>query len=335
MRTGKPAGVAVARSGMGVDAGSASAPPPGSLTPGGAPGRRSRSAPGSRGDSLVYGVLLTPYGIAMIVLAVAALVFGVALSVLNIDLLAPAPTAFVGIDNFKAAFSDPTFISSLERSIYFFIVPVLIQVGLGLLLALVLQSWRRSSAVQALLLIPMFVPPVVSGLFWKLIMTPNLGGLDALLGVLGLPQPSWLDRSTSALAAVTIADVWEWYPFAFVVLFAALRGLPEEPFEAARVDGATEWQILRKITLPLMRIPLTTAFLLELVNALFLLPLIYTMTGGGPGQSTEPLDYYGFIQGFQYFNISYAATLLVVVMAIVLIPAFVLARRLRREVVAR
>jgi len=304
------------------------------VRPGGrprAPGRsvRGRRGRGRIGEAIVYGALLTPYGLVMTAFAIAALLFGIVMSVFNIDLIAPSPLQFVKAANFLAAFRDPTFRSSLELSVYFLVVPVIIQVAIGLIAALALQSWRNSSAVQAVILVPMFVPPVTSGLFWKLIMTPNLGGLDNLLSTLGLPAPDWLTRSGPALAAVTIADVWEWFPFAFVFLLAALKGVSHEPYEAARVDGATEFQIFRRITLPLLRIPLATAFLLEVVNALFLLPLIYTMTGGGPGQATEPLDYYAFVQGFQYFNLSYAATLLIILVAIVLIPSVFLVARIR------
>ena len=286
------------------------------------------------GDVFVYQVLLTPYSLVMVAFAVAALGFGITLSLLNIDLIAPSPTQFVGITNFRAAFADPTFLSSLKITAYLLTVPVLLEVAVGLGAALLVQNRRRTSGIQALLLIPMFVPPVVAGLFWKLIMTPGLGGFNGLLGLLHLPTPAWLDHSTTALAAVTIADVWEWFPFAFVFLLAALKGLPREPYEAARIDGASEPQMLRHLTLPMLRLPLATALLLEVVNSLFLLPLIYTMTGGGPGQATEPLDYYAFIQGFTYFNLSYAAALLVLLLLFVMIPSVFLVFRIRKGMAA-
>lgn len=283
------------------------------------------------GESVLYGFLLTPYGLLMLGFAVLTLTFGLVLSLLNIDLIAPAPLKFLGLSNFSHMFADPTFVSSLKLSAYFLTVPVLIEVGVGLIAALVLQHRRRTAMMQALLIVPMFVPPVVAGLFWKLIMTPGIGGLDAALSGLGLPAPAWLQHGGTALTAVTIADIWEWFPFAFVFLFAALRGLPGEPYEAAEVDGASGWQSFRYITFPMLQGALITAALLEVVNSLFLLPLIYTMTAGGPGTATEPLDFYAFVQGFQYFNLSYAAALLVILMAIVLVPLLVFVVRLRKK----
>lgn len=282
------------------------------------------------GERVLYGLLLTPYGVLMTAFAIVALGFGIALSLLNVDLIAPAPLKFVGLLNFSNMLSDPTFFSSLKLTIYLLIVPVLIEVGVGFVAALALHRRRRTTIIQTLLIVPMFVPPVVAGLFWKLILTPGLGGLDGALRGLGLPAPDWLVHGSTALAGVTIADIWEWFPFAFVFLFAALRGLPDEPYEAANVDGASGWQSFWYITLPSLKSALMTAALLEVVNSLFLLPLIYTMTSGGPGTSTEPLDFYAFIQGFEYFNISYAAALLVVVMIVVLIPLLVFVVRLRR-----
>jgi multiple sugar transport system permease protein len=295
--------------------------------------KRPRTAQGGRrrfGDVFVYGVLLTPYGLVMTAFTVLALGFGITLSFLNIDLLAPSPTHFVGITNYTAAFSDPTFLSSLKITVLLLTVPVIIEVGMGLLAAFIVQNLRHSSTIQIALMIPMFVAPVVAGLFWKLIMQPDLGGLDSLLRLLHLPAPAWLDHGSTALVAVMIADVWEWFPFAFIFLLAALKSLPTEPYEAARIDGAKEFQTFRYLTLPLLRVPLTTVVLLEVVNGLFLLPLIYTMTGGGPGQTTEPLDYYAFIQGFNYFNLSYAGALLVLLLLVVMIPCVFLVFRLRK-----
>jgi multiple sugar transport system permease protein len=292
-------------------------------------GRRRRFNMGT----LVYGVLLTPYSLVMLAFTLLAFGFGVTLSLLNVDLLAPAPLSFVGLQEYLHALGDSTFWSSFKITLYFITVPVILEVGLGLVLALLLQNTRFSTLLQSILLIPMFASPVVTGFLWLMFFTPQIGGADAVLALLHLPQIAWLDDGHTALIAVTIADVWEWTPFAFVFLLAAVRSLPGEPYEAALIDGANRWQIVRFITLPMLRIPLLTVTLLEIVNYLFLLPLIYSMTGGGPGVATEPLDLYAFIQGFQYFNLSYAASLLVILMAVMLIPAFFLIGALRKGMV--
>nr|BBH92300.1 sugar ABC transporter permease [Thermogemmatispora argillosa] len=284
-------------------------------------------------EKLLYGVFLTPYSLAMLAFTLLALGFGVVMSLLNVDLLAPAPLAFAGLSQYLQALKDATFWSSLKLTLYFITVPVLLEVTLGLLLALLFQRSRLPTLLQALLLVPMFASPIVTGFLWLMFFTPHLGGIDGLLAVFHLPVVAWLDNGQTALIAVTVADVWEWTPFAFVFLLAAVRSLPAEPYEAALIDGANQWQTVRYITLPLLRTPLLTVTLLEIVNYLALLPLIYSMTGGGPGTATEPLDLYAFVQGFEYFNLSYAAALLVILMGVMLIPALALIAGLRRGMV--
>ncbi|MBX5458853.1 MAG: sugar ABC transporter permease, partial [Thermogemmatispora sp.] len=284
-------------------------------------------------ERLLYGVFLTPYSLAMLAFTLLALGFGLALSLLNVDLLAPAPLSFAGLSQYFQALQDSTFWSSLKLTLYFITVPVLLEVTLGLLLALLFQRGRLPTLLQALLLVPMFASPIVTGFLWLMFFTPHLGGIDTLLALFHVPAIAWLDNGRTALIAVTVADIWEWTPFAFVFLLAAVRSLPSEPFEAALIDGANQWQTVRFIILPLLRTPLLTVILLEIVNYLSLLPLIYSMTGGGPGTATEPLDLYAFVQGFEYFNLSYAAALLVILMGVMLIPALILITGLRRGMV--
>jgi multiple sugar transport system permease protein len=129
-----------------------------------------------------------------------------------------------------------------------------------------------------------------------------------------LPQPAWLVDPSLAIWALIIADVWQWSPFVFLMLLAALQMLPEEPLEAARIDGASSWQIFRHITLPLLRPVLLLAALFRLIDSIKAFPNIFIMTGGGPGTATEATNYYAYLQGFSYTYIGFSSAITVVML---------------------
>jgi multiple sugar transport system permease protein len=125
-----------------------------------------------------------------------------------------------------------------------------------------------------------------------------------------------------ALPAIIIADVWEWFPFALLMLLAALQMMPAEPLEAARIDGASAWQVFRHVVLPLLRPAIVVTVLFRLIESVKAFPLIFVMTGGGPGTVTEATNYYAFLQGFNYSLVGYSAAISVVVLASVLVISY-------------
>jgi multiple sugar transport system permease protein len=278
-------------------------------------------------DGIVTTVVLTPYGLLLTAFTLCAVAVTVFLSFTNIDLLDPGPIKMVGLSNYRQAFDSSVFWSSVELTVFLLIVPVVLQVLLGLCLAVLVDRMAKSGVIQTILLLPMFLPPVVAGLLWRMIFTPDFQGLDYALSSLGLNAPAWLGHSGTAVAAVTIVDVWQWLPFAFIFLLSAVRALPTEPYEAARVDGANELQMFIHITIPMLRRPLTFAALFEVVNYAAVLGVIYAMTNGGPGTATETLDLNVFDNAFESLNVSFAAALLVCLLLIMLIPGLALARQ--------
>jgi multiple sugar transport system permease protein len=148
---------------------------------------------------------------------------------------------------------------------------------------------------------------------------PTYGGLNQALRALGVPEIPWLTASSLALPTVTGVVVWEWTPFVILLLVASLQSLPQEPFEAAQVDGANTWQVFRHITLPLLSPAILFVAIFRIIESLKVFPVIYVLTGGGPGTTTEPINYYAYLLGFSYSRVGEAATVIVMIFLFVLV----------------
>jgi len=149
-------------------------------------------------------------------------------------------------------------------------------------------------------------------------LIPNLGGLDYYLGLFGIPSIDWLGSPGTALAAVTIASVWEWTPFVIVVMLAALDSLPRAPLESAVIDGASTLKIIFYVIIPLLKPIILVVLLLRIIESLAILPVVFMMTGGGPARATEAINLYAYHVGLEYLDIGYAASILVAFIFILL-----------------
>ncbi len=152
---------------------------------------------------------------------------------------------------------------------------------------------------------------------WLLMFEPTAGVINFVLGQLGLPKQLWIAGSATVIPSLVLVDVWEWTPLITLIVLAGLAGLPSEPFEAARVDGASYWQTLWRVTLPMLLPTISVAGLLRFIDCIKTFDIIYGMTGGGPGFSSETLNIYTYNQAFYYFNFGYASSLLVIFFTIV------------------
>jgi multiple sugar transport system permease protein len=274
-----------------------------------------------------FWILLSP---ALAVLAVVTIVpflflFSTSLTPLNLA----RPTTWwdfsTPLANFVELLDDHRFLNSLGVQLRLSVFTVGFQLLLGLAAALLLNSRLRFlEAMRALFIIPMVLPPIVVAIMWKVLFTPDISVLNWVLGLLGLPQPAWLAHPRLALPAIIIADVWEWFPFTLLMLLAALQMIPAEPLEAARIDGAGAWQVFRHVVLPLLRPAIVVTVLFRLIESVKAFPLIFVMTGGGPGTVTEATNYYAFLQGFNYSLIGYSAAISVVVLASVLAISYLI-----------
>lgn len=197
-------------------------------------------------------------------------------------------TEFVGLKNYVALWFDPSFRESLGVTLKFAISVVSIEMLLGVGLALLLdRNIRGMSLLRTLFILPMMIAPVVVGLMWRYMYHPTVGTFNRFLKSMGFDGVDWLGQH--ALTSVIIADIWQWTPFIFILTLAALQSLPQSALEAARIDGANEWQQIWHIKLPLMMPVLIVTCLLRLIDAFKVLEVILVMTEGGPGLTTEIL----------------------------------------------
>jgi multiple sugar transport system permease protein len=193
---------------------------------------------------------------------------------------------FVGLKNYITLFYDPAFRESLSVTLTFAFAVVFAEIIIGVGLALLLdRNIRGMSILRKLFILPMMIAPVVVGLMWRYMYHPTVGTFNRFLERIGLEGVDWLGQY--ALLSVIIADIWQWTPFIFILSLAALQSLPRSALEAARIDGATAWQQIVHIKLPLMMPVLIVTALLRLIDAFKVLEVILVMTEGGPGLSTE------------------------------------------------
>jgi multiple sugar transport system permease protein len=258
-----------------------------------------------------------PALLAMLVLIVAPVLANFALS--TYDLFIGTAPRFVGLQNFREAFGDARLWNGLRLTFYFTGLAVPIQLVLGLAIALLFnREFPGKGLVRTIILLPMVATPVAIALIWALMFNPNLGVLNYFLESLGLPRSLWVADTTLVIPSLVLVDVWQWTPFIALILLAALQGVSQEYYEAARIDGANALQNFWHITLPGIRSAIIVALILRSIDALKTFDIIYVITQGGPGIASETLNVYAFKAGFEFFRAGYAATLLIVLMFVVL-----------------
>lgn len=273
---------------------------------------------------------------ALVVLAAITLfpfLFSLHMSAFNIDLTKPyLPRLFVGLSNYARLLTDARALNAFLVTFWFILGVVVTEAALGLTLAVFLQRYFRGSRLLiALVVLPMLIPRVVAALLWRVMYNPLVGVINYFSGRVGVTNVEWLASPSLALPAVIVADVWQWTPFFVLILSAALEVLPTEPFEAAAIDGAHGWVAFRFITLPLLAPILTVAVLFRLIDSLRSFDLVFVMTGGGPGISTETVDIYAYLVGIsQAGKISYAASLSIVTLYVTVALTTLLLRGIRK-----
>jgi multiple sugar transport system permease protein len=240
------------------------------------------------------------------------------LSFTNWNLTSGMPMSFNGINSYVRVLSEPRFLHAVGRTFSFTFFAVLIEGFLGVATALILnRAFVGRSAAKLLLLLPLVATPVAVGIVFNLFYDPTIGLANFVLKSLGLPQGEWISNAGTVIPSLILVDVWQWTPMITLIVLAGLAGLSEEPVEAARVDGASEWQILRHVTIPMVMPVILTAVILRLIDALKTFDIIYAMTGGGPGYASETLNIMGFKYSFEYFRMGQSSVILVVLFLIV------------------
>ena len=271
-----------------------------------------------------------PAVIFVVVLMVFPVGYTFFLSFTNWTLTSGRPLEVVGLKSYLQVLKEPRFVQALGRTFYFTFASVIVEMLLGTTLALILhRNFVGKGVMKTLLLLPLVATPVAIGIVFNLFYDPTIGILNYVLSVLGLPQSGWVSDAKTVMPSLIIVDIWQWTPMITIIVLAGLAGLSTEPYESAMVDGANSRQVLFRITLPMLMPTILTAVILRAIDALKTYDIIYSMTRGGPGYSSENLNVLAFKYSFEYFRMGQSAVMLVFLFIIVM--AFsLLVMRLRR-----
>jgi multiple sugar transport system permease protein len=291
----------------------------------------------------VRGRILTKYGYVLPVIAVLLgitvfpLIYSLALGFHSCDLRLGGTWIFAGLSNYgEALFEDSRVWSSLKNTFIIGIPAITLEFIIGMGLALLLnRKLVGKRIITSLLILPVMISPIVAGLIWRMLYHTKYGAINGLLQLLGIKlQPAWLGDPSLAVLAVIFTDVWEWTPLVMMILLAGLQSISIEPYESARIDGASRFQIFGSITLPLLKLPIIAAILIRLIDTIKLFDIVFVLTMGGPGGRTETISFYTYLVGFRYFRMGYAAALsyLLLIFTVILATFFVRVMR-PREVV--
>ena len=278
-------------------------------------------------------LFILPCVIILLSVSVFPFIYSLWLSFNSWELGMGLPRKFVGFANYGRLFTDLRFWNSMWNMGQVLIFGVSSQFLIGLTIAMLLnRAFRARNVITTLFLLPMMIAPVVVGCNWKMIYHYTYGPLNYVLRSLRLTEGiNWLGSMKVAMPSIIISDTWEWTPFMMIVLLAGLQTIPLELYEAARVDGASRWQLFWHITLPVLKPIIIIAVLIRTMDVFKIFDLVVLLTQGGPAGASETVSYYNYLTGFKYFNIGYAAAIAYIQLAVIIIVANIFLRFLREK----
>ena len=231
------------------------------------------------------------------------------------------------LENYRQILADARLGNSIWVQIKLSFWTVTLQLAIGGALALLLNLRSRYlEALRTAFLIPMVLPPIVVAIIWKVVYTPDISPMHGALRAMGMPLRALITDPDWALAAIIVADTWEWFPFTMLMVLAALQMMPQELIDAAKVDGATAWQTTWHVTLPFLTGVLLVAGLFRLIDSIKAFPLIFILTDGGPGNVTEVTNYYSFLQAFNFSYLGFSSAITVVLLTATILLSWAIVR---------
>lgn len=280
-------------------------------------------------------MLLAPMVPGLLFLAVFALypsVYSLAISFYRWNLNDPLGKQAGGFHNYNILLKDSAFWHSVLVTLKYVASVTVLELGLGLGLALLFfRAFPGDKLLRALLILPMVVAPVVVGLLWRYMLNVQFGIVNYVVGMLGFSRVDFLGDPSWALPTLILVDVWQWTPFTFLILLAALQGIPEDILEAARVDGAKPVRIFFQHMLPLLRYPIAVAVALRMIDAFRIYDFIFMTTRGGPIDKTSTLSWEIYDAGFKSFDIGYASAYSWLMLILVVVVTTVFLRLMLRK----
>jgi len=232
---------------------------------------------------------------------------------------------FVGLANYLKLATNQRFLEAVGHTAYFTVLAVVVPLILGTAAALIFhREFPFRGALRAIFTMPMMATPVAVALVWTMMFHPQQGVLNYLLSLVGLPPSLWVYSPSLVIPSLVLVEIWHWTPLVMLIVLGGLAALPTEPYESARLDGATEWQLFRFITLPLVAPFLVVAAVIRTIDAVKAFDTIYVISQGGPGTASETINLYLYLQAFAFYNVGNASAVVVVFFAIIMALALLL-----------
>ena len=288
-------------------------------------------------DTTYSVMLIAPALILILIFALIPLGYAINVSFRFADLTSPRGVdEYVGLENYEFVLDDGFFWSAAQRTLFFAVIAVVTEMLLGIAIAFLLHNMRWFKGItRSLIILPLAASPVAVGLIWRNMYHPDFGVYNYLVSLVGIAEQSWLGNTDLAMFSVIVFDVWQWTPFVILITLAGLQALPKEPFEAAQLDGASTWRVLRTLTFPMLTPVLTLVFVLRAIDAIRLYDAVFSLTAGGPGTATEVLTYYLYRTGLVFFRLDRASAMALLFLYVTVVFTGLVLRRFMREIAAR
>jgi multiple sugar transport system permease protein len=236
-----------------------------------------------------------------------------------------SPTTFVGLANFVRLPNDPRFVEAIGHTMLYTALSVLLPLVFGTFAAVVFhQKFPARGFLRGVFIMPMMATPVAIALVWTMMFHPQLGILNYLLSLVGLPAQVWVFHPATVIPSLVLVETWQWTPLVMLIVLGGLAAIPAEPYESAQIDGANIWQVFRYITLPLITPFLFIAAMIRMIDAVKSFDIIFAITQGGPGSASETINLYLYSVAFTYYDIGYGSAIAVVFFALIVALAAVL-----------
>jgi len=232
---------------------------------------------------------------------------------------------FVGMANYARLWGDARFWESLAHTLSYTVMSVVAPVVLGTLSALVFNArFPLRGFLRGIFVMPMMATPVAVALVWTMMFHPQLGVLNYLLSLVGIPAQEWIFNPDTVIPSLVAVETWQWTPLVMLIVLGGLASVPREPFESAEIDGANAWQQFRYLTLPMIAPFIMVATIIRSIDAVKSFDIIYAMTQGGPGTASETINIYLYNTAFAYYDIGYSSAMVIVFFALIILLSMVL-----------
>lgn len=284
------------------------------------------SGPGALTDSGKGAIGLTPrryikFALPALIVIASVIVFPWVFTLFMslIDFKVGGGVSFVGFDNYAKLAVDERFIESIWRTLFFTILAVIFPILFGTAAAMLFhRDFPYRGLLRTIFVMPMMATPVAVALVWTMMFHPQLGVLNYLLSLVGIGPAAWVYSPSTVIPTLVMVEVWHWTPLVMLIVLGGMAGLPQDPYDSATIDGASDWQMFRFITFPLVLPYIMVAIVIRTIDALKVFDTIFVITQGGPGTASETLNIFLYLQAFQFYNLGYSSAVVVIFFIIVI-----------------